>query len=169
MAQGSDHIFSAIKDIKMDESGDLVFKNGDLETVSGDEWFIQEVTKILRTSNPDWVLHPDIGAGLEDFAGRPNTRETGKAIEERLYNKIAAEGIHFPGTLLVRVVPLSRDSIMVNIDLKIRGRAISVSRDVFDLQDGIFQIHEVTRRPRKFDSNINTSLNTNPHLLKISR
>lgn len=129
--------FTGIYDIKMTPDGDLSIKGNDLELVNGHDWFIQEVMKILKTNNPDWELHPNAGASLEDFVGQPNTRDVGRAMETRIYEKISEEGLNFPGKLTVRAVPLSTHEVYVYILLEVEDIRISVSKKVFDLVNGL--------------------------------
>jgi hypothetical protein len=135
-------LFSGLKDIAITADGDLAFAEGDLKTVSGIEWFIQEVNKILR-SGTDWYFAPNAGANLESFYGSPNTRELGKRIEERIYDKITQQQIHVPGNLKVRVVPISKDAIDVFIDLDFANQTIGVSRLIFNLQSGFLRPVEI--------------------------
>jgi len=158
-------VFSALYDFKMTPDGDLVIKDGDLELVNGMDWFIQEVTKILRTNNPDWNLHPNVGAGLDDFTGQPNTRAIGKAIENRIYDKITAEHIEFPGKLTVKVVPLTIDSIMVYVLLDVENETIPISKLAYNVQNGIMREIEESTKP--VEKPLNVIPNRNPYVTRI--
>lgn len=142
------NIFGALYDFHMTYDGDLVVEKEDLKKVNGSEWFIQQVNKILRTNNPGWEGHPNIGANLEDFIGEPNTRAVGKAIEERIYSKITAENLHYPGELEIRVVPINKDSINIHINLIIDGQPVVVSKTIFDIENGILKEIQQPQRPK---------------------
>lgn len=159
--------FTGIIDLKMSPDGDLVIENGDLALVTGEDWFIQETNKIIRTNNPDWEFHPDVGASLEDFAGLPNTRETARAIEERLHDKITQDSIHIPGKLSVRAVPITVDEIAIYINLDIEGQAVEVSRKVFEFSDGIVRNPETGELPDVQSTVQSTVRPTNPYLNRI--
>jgi hypothetical protein len=139
--------FESIIDIKMTPDGDLSIKDEDLETHNGIDWFISEVTKIIRTSNPDWKKYPNIGAGVEEFAGMPNTRETAMAIKERIHDKITAENLQYPGKLEVSVVPLDRHTISIYINLSVNGEFMQISKVIFDYNDGIIK-SDIIEKPR---------------------
>ena len=42
----------------------------------------QTIEVILRTRPGEQLMHPDFGAGLEDFVGQPNTAATRRRIQE---------------------------------------------------------------------------------------
>jgi len=42
----------------------------------------QSIEIILRTRPGEQLMHPDFGAGLEDFVGQPNTTSTRRRIQE---------------------------------------------------------------------------------------
>lgn len=153
--------FQSLIDLKMTEDGDLAVEFGDLAQTRGVEWFTQEVRKIVRTNNPDWVKHPNIGADLEEFAGLPNTRDTAGAIQRQLHDKITAENIHFPGELEVRVVPISADGIAVYIRLTLSGSTIPIDKVVFEFAQGVVR-DMTTDEERSIEPSPPTSQNTVP-------
>jgi hypothetical protein len=103
-----------ITDLGITLDGDLLLnERGDLAIVGGDQWIIRELVKIIKTNNPEWGNHPDIGADLDDFIGRSNTRETAKEVEEHMRDAIRKQ---FPDQGLdIRVVPLGRHQIGVYV------------------------------------------------------
>lgn len=128
-------LFDGLSDIAITPKGDLIIEGGDLKRVSGIEWFIQEVNKILRSSN-DWFFAPNAGASLDRFYGENNTRDTAAKIEELIRGKIMQQGIHFPADLKVKVVPISRDEIKLYITLEYAYQTYDVTNLVFDMQKG---------------------------------
>lgn len=162
-------VFAGLYDIKMTLDGDLVIDAGDIGLVNGIDWFVQEVNKIVRTNNPEWELHPNVGASLEDFAGQPNVREVGRAIEERLHAKITEDNIQFPGTLSIKVVPVSISDIKVYINLEIEDRTVPVSHVVFDYNNGVLRTVESTVPPPTIGTTAGgtTTPAKNPYLSRI--
>ncbi|HLD91541.1 MAG TPA: hypothetical protein VI911_11135 [Patescibacteria group bacterium] len=128
-------LFSGLSDIATSSDGDMLVEGSDLKKVNGIDWFIQEVNKILRSAN-DWFFAPNAGAALDRFYGSNNTREIATEIQDIIKSKIERQGISFPATLNVRVVPLSRDEIKVYINLNFNNENINISKLIFDLQKG---------------------------------
>ena len=137
--------FEDIYDIQMSEDGDLVIIDSDLALVNGVAWFIQEVSKIVKTNNPTWALHPNVGANVEDFAGQPNTREVARSIEKQVREAVTAEHIEMPGTIRVKAVPTSADSIVVYINLDVDGLTHSVSKVIFNYSNGLVSPYPIDR------------------------
>lgn len=48
----------------------------------------QAVEIILRTRPGEQLMHPDFGAGLEDFVGQPNTTTTRRRIQEVVFSSL---------------------------------------------------------------------------------
>ena len=128
-------LFGGLSDFKTTPTGDIVILNGDIQDVTGVDWFIQEVNKILKSST-DWYFFPNAGANLERFYGQNNTRTIASQIQDLIKGKIERQGIHFPATIDVRVVPISRDEVKVYINLNYNQQVINVSSLIFDLQKG---------------------------------
>jgi hypothetical protein len=128
-------LFEGLSDIATTTDGDIIIEGGDLKQVRGVDWFIQEVNKILRSSN-DWAFAPNAGADLGQFLGATNTRSTATEIEETIKDKIKYQGIHFPAELTVKVVPLNINEIKLFINLKYENQIISVSKLIFNMQQG---------------------------------
>ena len=135
--------FEYIYDMKMTDDGDLQVSDGDITLTNGVEWFIQEVHKILMTTNPEWWLHPNVGASLEDFAGLPNTREVGKAMEKRVHDRITVDNIEYPGNVVVKVVPISKDAVTMKVILEIGDLTEDISKISFDYNDGIISFPDI--------------------------
>lgn len=98
--------------------GDYVLGNdGDIGDTSYDtlKSIETEVATIVKSDALDWEKDPFIGATLNDFVGEPNTRETGKRIEERVLLALGNVGILQPSDLQVRVVPITAHQLMIMI------------------------------------------------------
>lgn len=50
-----------MKDFKLDETGDLLIKNGKIEIISDKEEFAQKIKQVLGTNLGEWKLNPEEG------------------------------------------------------------------------------------------------------------
>jgi len=105
-----------LTDIGMTLDGDLAIDSGgDLSLVSGIEFLRREINKIVKTNNPEWTLHPNVGADVNRYIGRSNTREVGREIEQSVREAIKRQ---FPDSgIEIRVVPKSRDALGVYMSI----------------------------------------------------
>lgn len=131
-------LFAGLEDIATTPDGDIIIENGDIKMVTGIDWFIQEVNKILR-SGSDWYFAPNAGVDLENFYGRPNTAELGREIENLVNTKILRQGINKPAQLSVKVVPVNIHELMLYITLLFDRQTISVTKMVYNLQNGLMK------------------------------
>lgn len=159
-------LFQGIVDIAMSEDGDLVIEKGDLKLHNGINWLISEIQKILKTCNPEWRIHPNVGVGLDEFIGQPNNREVGKFIERKIREKIKAEGLDYPGDVDVQVVPISVSDIMIYINLKIGEQNIFLSKVIYDYSKGLITQSAETMVPEAENPQINRAP-SNPYLSRI--
>lgn len=107
------------KDLKISLTGDLVIgANGDLDFVQGGENISQDAMVRMRTYRDESPLMPGVGTTISNFAGSPNTRETGEAIEEEAIRALTNNGYISRETLYVAAVPVAEDSgkLMLIID-----------------------------------------------------
>lgn len=96
--------------------GDLILgENGDLLDTKNYEYrgFIQQVQNRIISSRGDWPVHPDVGAGVSDFLGRRNNRETAEEIKLRIIGELAREGLVAPANMKVDVIPVSEKAIII--------------------------------------------------------
>lgn len=95
----------------------IVGDDGDLKDTSDD--YIRSLTNEIRTlvkSNfGDWSADPSFAADLSDFNGEPNTRATGKRIEERIKSRLTSITIVQSSDLNVRVTPVHVNQVLVTI------------------------------------------------------
>lgn len=105
-----DNIYN-LKDLRLSIDGDLVIgPDGDLDVVRAGELVSQDAMIRLRTYFNEAPLMPNIGSVVADFAGFPNTRETGEAIEEAVIEALTTKGYIQAEYLYVAVVPVPEDS-----------------------------------------------------------
>lgn len=133
-------VFDLINDVALSYDGDLILDdNGDLQTISGIEWFKREVNKIIRTRLREWRSEPDIGMDTEDFTGRINSRETAVDIKRRILEALTIDNFQSPGQFDIQVVPVSSNEISIFITYNIMGESYSVSKLLFNLDRNISQ------------------------------
>ena len=126
-------------DIAMTLDGDLkVADNGDLEISSGTDWLIQEINKVVRTTNPLWKTHPTIGAGVGEFIGRQNTKDVADELAGKIKDSLrAAEVVTLPDDISVDVVPTSATTAVIYISVLSGGYSTPVTKLIVDYDKGI--------------------------------
>ena len=128
------------KDFKISLSGDLVIgSDGDLDYVEGGENIAQDAMVRLRTYLDESPLMPQIGSLISDYAGYPNTRETGEAIEREVIRALTINGYISTDNLYVAVVPVPEDSgkllLIIDPDTTTENSSSSLEFDI-DLTTG---------------------------------
>ncbi len=117
-------------DIKLTYEGSSVITNGDFSLDSDlDSAF---TNRLLRASKGAWLYDPDMGIGLQDYAGLPNTAETGSTIEDAVVTGLAKAGINAQCT----VYPTSFDTVAIVITVFTAGGTRSVTYS-FNYEDAI--------------------------------
>jgi hypothetical protein len=96
-------------DIKTTIEGTTVLKNGDFDIESDLDSAISN--RVLRASKGAWKYDPEIGVGLQDYAGMPNNEETGVTIEDSVVTGLGKVGINAQCI----VYPTSFDSVSINV------------------------------------------------------
>lgn len=88
----------------LDDNGNFVpASNGDIKTVSGFEWLLQDIKHEMITYPGDLFYDPEYGFGLLDFMHRRGTELDRIELEQRIREK------------LVRKQYIDTSSIQVNI------------------------------------------------------
>ncbi|HVE86034.1 MAG TPA: GPW/gp25 family protein [Myxococcales bacterium] len=64
-------------------------EDGQVQFPSLEQSVRQQIEIILRTRPGEQLMHPDFGAGLEDFVGQPNTVTTRRRIQEVVMDSLA--------------------------------------------------------------------------------
>ena len=104
----------------------------------------QVIINRLKTDDPDWVLHPDIGSNLSDLIGLPNTRETGDLGVELIERSLCGDGYINETNLSVRPVPVSSEEILFYITVNFVTGDL-VLPILYNLEHGILSEYEVTQ------------------------
>ncbi len=108
-------------DIEWTWNGDFnVGKDGDLADTQGDQIqsLIQEIQTVAQSALNDWKEHPSLGAGLEDFIGEANTRETANEINSRLTAALTLNDIVRDEDLTVRTIPVGPHTVLITITVE---------------------------------------------------
>ncbi|MGG0255018.1 hypothetical protein ABEY61_07485 [Bacillus toyonensis] len=102
----------------------------------------QVILNRLRTDNPDWFIHREIGADLSELIGLPNTRETGDLGKSLIEKSLTGDKFLLPGNLNVRPVPVNSSEILFYITVR-RKIADLVIPVLFNLEHGLLSEYEV--------------------------
>ena len=129
-----DHI-----DIETSPSGDFVLSpSKDFQMAAPSGCLKQDIMFRARTDLNDFVPHPDIGADLQRFIGEQNTRETGIAAEDRLFDSLTKDGRVARTDLRVKGVPLSMHRIALYTFVNASNHDINIfTAAVLDYENGI--------------------------------
>lgn len=103
-------------DFKWSSGGDyLIGEDGDFADTTSDTILSLEmdIYDVVNSEIGDWELHPGRAAQLKEFAGRPNTAQTGASIESRLRSALAINRVASMEDVYVRVVPVRYDAILI--------------------------------------------------------
>jgi len=97
-------------DITIDDMGDLKDTQENYLQACADT-----IQCVVKSETLEWEKDPLLGANLSEFQGEPNTREIGKAIEDRIKIALTSQGIIQNGDISVRVVPVHANQVMISI------------------------------------------------------
>lgn len=109
-------------DIDLDFSwqGDfLIGSDGDLKDTSDDYLLalVNDIRDITKSELGDWYKDPQFACSLSEFQGMKNTRETGKALENRVKSRIIALNLVKSEDLIVKVTPVHINQVMILITI----------------------------------------------------
>ena len=122
---------------------------GDLADTSEDflNSIVQEVQTFVKSETLDWEKDITVATDLSDFQGVANTRENGKAIEERVKSRLVNHNLVQPGDISVRVVPVHNNQVMIMVRISAQptsknglspGEPIKVDFIYDTVENGIF-------------------------------
>lgn len=140
-------------DAKFSWNGDLIpGKDGDIADTSSDQIqsLIQEIQSVVNSSLGDWLEHPSYGAGLDDFIGEANTKETSEFIKVRLFDSLVANNVVKKEDLSIVTIPVGPNSIMAVVRVKAQAtpnnsleQALIAVTMIFDYNEqGVFFLEE---------------------------
>lgn len=105
------------RDLTITEDGDIALdENGDLKVSEGAKAMAEAIMVRLRTYLNESPLFPGIGSRFTELAGRPNTLETGQAVEAMAYEALTADNFLLPEAIEITAVPISESVIYLYVD-----------------------------------------------------
>lgn len=142
------HVYDQI-DVAWSWNGDIsTGRDGDIADTSEDYLISlsQDLHSVAASEIGDWELYLGIGAGLDEFIGEPNTKETANLIHDRLKVSLVSLGLVAEGDLSIRVVPVHIHKLLIVVKVNavptpwnslVAGETLTVQL-VFDfLEQGI--------------------------------
>lgn len=113
--------YKRMTDLYFTEDGDFVLdaETGDLEDTKLHQYrgFIQRVVTRVMSQKGEWNLQKDVGAGVGDFLGKPNTAALGDRIRSRIFSELIREGLVSPGDLNILVFPTGIHSLAIVVQV----------------------------------------------------
>ena len=112
---------------------------------------VQDIQSIIRSKFKDWKAHPSFASNLNEFRGEPNTRETGKRIEDRIFSVLVNHNIVQPGDLNVRVVPVHIHQVAIFVRISalatpqnslVLGKPVVITLVYDSVEDSVFYVPE---------------------------
>lgn len=114
----------------------------------------QVILNRLKTDNPDWLIHPEIGADLVELVGEPNTRETALKGVELIRNSLCNDGFLDWDDVEVKPVPISPSEILFYLKITFRSE-VMVLPILYDIEHGLMTQYEVEKPSEEIeDDNI---------------
>ncbi len=143
---------------KTDEEGNLLYKqpDGSITTDKQDDGvFIYDLSlglgyeaeqtiikNRIKTENPDWFHHANIGADLSDLIGEPNTRETAERGVGTILRSLTYANLYSEGNIDIKPLPVSDSEIVFFIRIY-DGNAVRFYIPlVFNLTTGVSNIYQ---------------------------
>lgn len=118
-------------DLYVTPSGDInIGSNKDLSLTYGSGVLKQDISFRLRTNPGEFIPHEDLGAGLDEIIGEPNTRETCRTGELKIIRSLINDGMVSNLDLYTRGVPISMDSIVYYVFVNNGDSQLNVTPDV---------------------------------------
>lgn len=96
----------------------------------------------LKTEDPDWFHHANIGANLSDLIGEKNTKETAERGVAMIMKSLTYAGLYKAGDINIRPVPVSLNEIVFFINIFDKQESRFYIPLVFDLSTGVCNIYE---------------------------
>jgi len=102
----------------------------------------QVINNRMRTENPEWFHHPEIGPSLSQLIGEPNTRETGEKGKALIVECLTKDGFISPNDLEVNAIPYDIGTILFRVVIQRYAHKIILAYG-YDLTHGILTEYEV--------------------------
>lgn len=121
-----------LKDLVVTSDYDLVFNemgNGNLDLATNpqknlEEVWLQQLRICLQSEKEDFFFQPDFGASPRNFIGRSINKQLFQDIEEFVVIRLEESGLLDQNPFMVQAAPISRDSIVVRVTVKVNNKRI---------------------------------------------
>ena len=118
-------------DIAVSASGDMTIgPNRDFQLTSASGVLKQDIAFRLRTNPGEFYVHQDVGSGLEDLIGEPNTRETAAIGEAKIAHSLIYDMFVRSQDLFIKGVPINNESVYYYVFVNNGMEQLNVSPDV---------------------------------------
>ena len=125
-------------DLYVTPSGDLDLIGNNLRMTAASGVLKQDIAFRLRTSYDDFIPHPEIGADLDELIGEPNSREVSTLGASKITHSLTRDGMVRNIDLYVRGVPISNEDLVYYVFVNDGNVQLNVTPDViFDMINGI--------------------------------
>lgn len=112
-------------DIYWDLLGDITIDPiGDVLDTSTDKLrsLVQEIRTRVQSDYGDWGIYPKMKVlAFKDFLGKPNTKELGERIKERIISVLTYDGLIMRGDLIVIVAPINNRAMAIRLGVNCTG------------------------------------------------
>lgn len=112
----------------------------DMAILRGKQALKQNIYNRLRTDNPDWYHHLNIGANLTDLIGEHNTKETADRGAAYISAALTYKGLLQHGQFSIRTIPISANEIMFLLTVTIEDEEEFRLPLVFNLHRGLKEV-----------------------------
>lgn len=110
-------MITTLREITITEDGDLAIgPDGDFAVSLNQQALAEHIMVRLRTYFNEASAFKNIGAKMEDFAGKPNTREVGQLIELSASNALTIDNFLSAEDFTITAVPESLHTVRLYID-----------------------------------------------------
>lgn len=119
------------------KDGDLLkYKEGNsIAEVIGFNSLARRIMFLLRTDPGEYEYNPSLGIGLENYAGRANTKDNREQIRKAIFDNLAELRTTYPYHFDVQVKKVGRHDVGISMDI-IGPNVAEQLNIVFDLRNG---------------------------------
>jgi hypothetical protein len=119
-------------DILLSDGNFVAAPNGDLETISGLECFIQEIKHEMMTYPGDLFYDPEYGFGLLDFIHKKSTDINKLELKQRIKTKLSTYEQINRDTIKIKIAQWKQDIINITITFKAYETKIILNLSITD-------------------------------------
>lgn len=101
-------------DLSIDHDGDVA--DTELDPLRS---IVQEVRTRVRSDPGDWMLYPEVGAGVSDFVGQPNDKINAEQLKSRIIAALARHSLVQTSDLKIQYMPIGRENLLLRLSLQV--------------------------------------------------